>query len=257
MKFNHQVVKGRQDLGHREKVITFSSHKEVPYLVKRSKRRKKTISIKIDADGSVVVLCPWKTPTREIEQLLEEKKNWIFRSLAKHQKAKRFSSSVQNGKLVLLGEEYLLKYSWTSRKVNRVKIRGNAIIIESNVVSDADKKEEKIRRILIEWLRKRLEEVIIERVQKFQQIMHVQPKEIKIRKYKARWGSHNGRGILTFNLFLVMAPLRIIDYVVVHELAHLLENNHSKKFWQQVERVLPDYKQRRKWLKENGVSLRI
>ncbi len=240
-----------------KETVLISPQIRIPYLVRRSKRRKKTISIKIEENENVVVLCPWKTPKEEIEQLLRERGNWIIKTLAAHKRAKQRLPSIKNGKMMFLGKQYILKCSEGNGKRNKVRTEGATIIFESKKPVDAEKREEKTRKILINWLRKKAEDIINERVRKFQEIMYVQPREVKIRSYKARWGCHSGNGVLTFNLFLVMAPLEIVDYVVVHELAHLLENNHSIRFWSQVERILPDYAQRRKWLKENGMILRI
>ncbi len=75
---------------------------------------------------------------------------------------------------------------------------------------------------------------------------------ITIRNQKSRWGSCSGRGNLNFNCLLMLTPPEVIDYVVVHELCHRLEMNHSPRFWAEVEKVLPDYRSRRKWLAENG-----
>ena len=80
-------------------------------------------------------------------------------------------------------------------------------------------------------------------------------KRITIRGQRTRWGSCSGRGTLSFNWRLMMAPPKVLDYVVVHELAHRKEMNHSARFWAEVERILPDYKRRRKWLKDYGTQV--
>ncbi len=247
----------KQDTNYLEETTFILAELGIPYSVKRSKRRKRTLSIKIDENENVIILCPWRTSKNEIEQLLREKKNWITRTLIMRQKAKQRQSSIETGKIMFLGEQYVLKTPEAGRRQSNVRIDGTTIIVEIKETFGPEERSEKIRKTLVKWLRKRAKEIIGERVRKFQEIMNVQPKEIKIRNYKARWGSHNGKGVITFNLFLVMAPLEIVDYVVVHELAHLIENNHSKKFWCQVEKILPDYRQRRIWLRENGIILRI
>lgn len=94
--------------------------------------------------------------------------------------------------------------------------------------------------------------VIPPKVKYYAEIMNVHYGRITIRNQKTRWGSCSGKGNLNFNCLLMLAPEEVIDYVVVHELCHLLEMNHSKAFWQQVERVMPDYKKHRQWLKEHG-----
>ncbi len=95
------------------------------------------------------------------------------------------------------------------------------------------------------------------RVAYFQQFTGGSYNSISIRDQKTRWGSCSGRGNLSFNWRLILAPPEILDYVVVHELCHLTHMNHSKEFWELVGKVLPDYKDRRKWLKENGHTLRL
>lgn len=95
-------------------------------------------------------------------------------------------------------------------------------------------------------------EKIPERVRYYAEIMKVSYGRITIRNQKTRWGSCSGKGNLNFNCLLMLAPEKVIDYVVVHELCHLIEMNHSKAFWEQVERVMPDYKVQKQWLKDHG-----
>lgn len=95
-------------------------------------------------------------------------------------------------------------------------------------------------------------EVIPKKARYYAEVMNVHYGRITIRNQKTRWGSCSGRGNLNFNCLLMLAPDKVIDYVVVHELCHLIEMNHSKAFWQQVEHVMPDYKKHRQWLKEHG-----
>ncbi|SHI46022.1 hypothetical protein SAMN02745229_03118 [Butyrivibrio fibrisolvens DSM 3071] len=95
------------------------------------------------------------------------------------------------------------------------------------------------------------------RVQHFEKIMGVHHKKIAIRDQKTRWGSCSSSGTLSFNWRLIMAPPEVLDYVVVHELAHFTHMDHSKAFWATVESVLPDYEKHRKWLNEHGQELRV
>lgn len=94
--------------------------------------------------------------------------------------------------------------------------------------------------------------VIPMKVGHYANLMKVQYGRITIRNQKTRWGSCSEKGNLNFNCLLMLTPDKVVDYVVVHELCHLIEMNHSKTFWQQVEQVMPDYKKHRQWLKEHG-----
>lgn len=109
----------------------------------------------------------------------------------------------------------------------------------------------------LEKLVKFAKQVIPEKVAYYARIMDVSYGKISVRKQKTRWGSCSREGNLSFNVLLMMAPPEVLDYVVVHELSHRLEMNHSPRFWSHVETVLPGYKKSRKWLKENGNRLMI
>ena len=97
--------------------------------------------------------------------------------------------------------------------------------------------------------------VIPKRVEYFAEKIPVTYGRITIRNQKTRWGSCSGKGNLNFNCLLMLAPPEVLDYVVVHELCHRKEMNHSERFWREVENILPDYRERKKWLKENGERL--
>lgn len=96
---------------------------------------------------------------------------------------------------------------------------------------------------------------ITARVEHFAPLVGVRYGRIAIRKQRSRWGSCSSKGNLNFNCLLMLAPPEVLDYVVVHELCHLLEMNHSRRFWAEVRRVLPDFERARRWLKENGAGL--
>lgn len=99
--------------------------------------------------------------------------------------------------------------------------------------------------------------IIPEKVAYYSRVMGVPYGRISIRKQKSRWGSCSREGNLSFNCLLVMTPPEVLDYVVVHELSHRLEMNHSQRFWREVGRILPDYNKARMWLKENGNQLML
>lgn len=107
----------------------------------------------------------------------------------------------------------------------------------------------------IEQLREQARKLVTERVRYYAPIVGVTYGQIAIRTQHTRWGSCSSKGNLNFNCLLAVVPPEVLDYVVVHELCHRKELNHSSRFWSEVERVLPDYKTWRKWLKDNGLKL--
>ena len=107
----------------------------------------------------------------------------------------------------------------------------------------------------LDALKRQAREALPARAAHFAPLAGVTYGNITIRSQKSRWGSCSNRGNLSFNCLLMLAPSEVLDYVVVHELCHRLEMNHSPRFWAEVERVLPDYRVRRKWLKDHGGAL--
>lgn len=122
-------------------------------------------------------------------------------------------------------------------------------------VKERQKKAEDVQKLTIDEVKQLADlalKVIPEKTRYYAESMNVQYGRITIRNQKTRWGSCSGKRNLNFNCLLMLAPDEVIDYVVVHELCHLIEMNHSKAFWGEVERVMPDYKKRRQWLKDHG-----
>ena len=117
------------------------------------------------------------------------------------------------------------------------------------------KKEPALTNADIEKLCQKALSVIPDKVKYYAEIMGVTYGRITIRNQKTRWGSCSSKGNLNFNCLLMLMPDKVMDYVVVHELCHLKQMNHSKKFWMEVERYMPDYQNYKKWLNENGGAL--
>ena len=109
---------------------------------------------------------------------------------------------------------------------------------------------------IIDWYKEKALDILADRVSIYKEKIAI-PKKISIKTLTARWGSCNSKGELVFNWKLILAPLPVIDYVVIHELSHLKELNHSKHFWMIVAQIMPDYKKHIKWLKNNGHTLDI
>ena len=135
------------------------------------------------------------------------------------------------------------KKAWISKHIEKIK--------ETKERFEAEPTEKLTREKVIALAEEALK-VIPERVEYFAKVIGVTYGKITVRNQKTRWGSCSSKGNLNFNWKLVLMPPEILDYVVVHELAHRKEMNHSPLFWKEVAAVLPDYRERRAWLREHG-----
>jgi predicted metal-dependent hydrolase len=115
----------------------------------------------------------------------------------------------------------------------------------------------KAREVFIEWYKKAAYEKILERVEWYLQKTGLKYKEVKITNAQKRWGSCSHSGNLNFPWKLVMAPLPVIDYIVIHELVHLEVKNHTRTFWTKVKKLMPEYEKFEDWLKKNGYLLKL
>lgn len=224
------------------------NNRKVP--IKIEKSRRKTIAINIVFDGSVLVKAPSFMTDEAIGEFLMKKSSWISKKLQEVASLDLSSMKVRfkdGSTFSYLGQEVTLTIENITSKVCMVKKQENKLVVYTN--SDD---EDFIRQLVNKWYRLRAQEIINERVRYFSHFVNEKAKSVTIRNQKTRWGScTSGRG-LNFNYRLVMMPPEILDYVVVHELCHLKHMNHSREFWAEVERILPDMKIRKKWLKDNG-----
>jgi predicted metal-dependent hydrolase len=213
----------------------------------RSKRR--TIALIIERDGSFTVRAPMRAPRAAIETFIQQKADWIIRT---REKMKSIKSTVE--RQYVDGEKFL--YLGSSFDLKLVEFQKHLLHFDSGF-SLRCAAQAKGEQVFTRWYKARALEVISERVNQYAAQHNFTPKQIKISSAKTRWGSCSHNGTLNFTWRLVMAPLDVIDYVVVHELTHLRVKNHSSKFWNVVESIYPEYKKQRKWLRENGEKLSL
>ena len=223
--------------------------KDIEYTLVRSRR--KTASIYIERDGKVSVLVPEKLTARQVDDILESKRKWIYQSLAEWQdlNANRIQRDYVNGEgFLYLGRTYRLKL--VSDLPEPLMLKDGYFCLRATKASapDADA-------VFREFYRVKGATRIPPRVAYFQAKMGVKSKSIKIMELKHRWASCTTNGNLNFHWKCMMAPLTIIDYIVVHELAHLIHANHSTAFWNEVDKVMPDFQDRKNWLRDHGAGM--
>jgi len=222
------------------------------YLVKVERtKRSKTASLKVE-DEQVIIVVPRDLTIERVEQIVADKHHWILDKIALHQQATPASSKqyVSGEAFPYLGRNYRLKLlTGTYQPLKLVNGRLQLTLRESSI------QDYFTRGALIRWYKRNATRKFNEKVSRYAKVVGVKPNSINIKSFKSRWGSCSAEGDVDFNWVVVMAPNRIVDYIVVHELCHLLHHDHSTKFWNEVERVMPNYQECKEWLKVNGHKL--
>lgn len=236
-------------------------NRRIEFEIIRSSR--KTISIIVNADQELVVRSPKRTSIKNIKNLLKEKENWILEKLAKMSKIKnppKDKEFIRGDTLFYLGRECkLIPITEANIESLEIELVEEKLIIRFPVKLEDNKEKRKIeiRQKLIGWYRSQARIKINELINIHKKYLDVEPNKIVIKKQKKRWGSCSSKKNLNFNWKIIMAPLKVIEYLVVHELVHLIHPNHSKDFWQTVAKIIPDYEKKKEWLRINGRLLTI
>jgi predicted metal-dependent hydrolase len=214
-------------------------------------KRTKSATIKVE-DGTVVVVVPHELVQERIIKLLDGKTRWIKEKLALHfhNHSKSDKQYVSGESFSYLGRNYRLKVN--KGQYEPVKLSRGRFTVTLRIGSD---NPELIQDSLTSWYKQHAQAKLTEKAKRYAEIVGVTYASVGIKLYKSRWGSCSVDGNIDFNWHIIMAPNRIVDYVVVHELCHLIHHDHSPKFWKQVERVMPNYAECKEWLKVNGASL--
>jgi len=223
------------------------AYKGITYSLIKSNR--KTMSIYVERNGKVLVRAPKILTIDKINKIIELKNYWIHKSISelKELNKSKIRRQVVNGEgFLFLGKSYRLKIDKKSKKLS---LKNNFFIINPKEIKKA-------KRHFINFYKTKGESLINKRVKYYKKKLGVEPKRIRIRELKNRWASR-GSKTLNFHWKIVLAPISIIDYIIVHELAHYIKPNHSDEFWEIVESVMPDYNKRKDWLKINGAGLDI
>lgn len=213
-------------------------------MVKPSKiirSRRKNIALMIDKQGELIIKAPTFVTNRELYELVEKKQDWVLRKqreVLEQVKARQFSL-VDGAMLMFQGEEMTIHVGC----YKKIQIKEGQIYIPENPRADRTEKS------LCDWMKQQAAYLIEESLTHYAELLAVEYEDYKLSNARTRWGTCNSNHILRFSWRLVMCPQEILDYVVVHELSHIGCMNHSKVFWKRVEQILPDYKERRKWLR--------
>jgi predicted metal-dependent hydrolase len=219
------------------------------YTIRRH-RRARSLKISVTSQGAVVVTAPHGIPEFLISQFVKHHQDWIQRTqAAQHQKP----HPVTEDTVQLFGKKYELVLTTDIEKPLGVFVQGERVVVNQSRHVAARERAAKTK--LTSFLKRTAESYLRPRTHALAKTMNTTFGRLTLREQKTRWGSCSSQGNLNFNWRLVHYPPAIIDYVIIHELAHRHHMNHSTKFWEEVSKYDSEYRQHRLWLKRNGLSV--
>lgn len=208
----------------------------------RSKRR--TVQLSITNDARLVIRAPLRMPVSEINRFVESKAGWIREKkelILKRRALVLQPQFLEGSKVIYLGSYFTLSFV---PGINRPEIKDDLLLFPQ-------KHREHVAEALVKWYQREARSLFEKRVACYAAKTGLMCSSIRLSGARKRWGSCSSKNSLNFSWRLILAAPAAVDYVIVHELCHILHKNHSKRFWQAVETILPDYKSSRRWLREH------
>lgn len=208
---------------------------------------RKTLSLAIDPFGRLIVRAPRRCADERIFAFIRQKEDWILRKKAQMKGAgiELPSETLQGYKLFLLGEPYEITL-----------VKENVITIDTqNKRLFLPEKNAQTR--LVKWCKDNAKRILTQVTEKYAEKMSVAYQSVTITSARSRWGCCTFDNRLRYSYRLIFTPKEVVEYVVVHELSHILQKNHSSAFWREVEKFIPDWKRKRKWLREHGALMQL
>ena len=235
-------------------------NREIVFKIKRSNRRK-TVGIHIDPEKGVIVHSPQFLRVDEISEIVRKRAQWIIekRKFVRNQSQLNSVKEFVSGETFpYLGRKYRLKVKKSaSGKEECCSLINGRLLVQIERELDGKGVKEIVRKALIKWYLEHAHEKIPQRVKLYARQMGAWPERVEIKSYKRQWGSCSHNGVIRFNWKIITAPVTILDYVIVHELCHLIYPNHSAQFWEKLQTIIPNYKNRRNKLKEHSLQIGI
>jgi hypothetical protein len=235
-------------IGNTKNVFKEKSEMDITYQVKKSRKRRKTIALQISEKAELVIRAPSFMRMDEINRFVSQKQNWIERAIQNQrarlaaQANRRFAAGET---FYYLGEPHMLNVFFNPPVADGVTAKTPCI--HPNTPDNPALR----KRLLVDWYKEKARTLIPQRVDFFSRMMNLPYGNVKITSAQKRWGSCSARNDLSFSYRLVMTPPPVIDYVIVHELSHIRHKNHSARFWQQVQKIIPEHQTLRRWLKDH------
>ena len=226
---------------------------QLPYTIRRSARRKKTVAVTVDPARGVVLLAPEHLSPDELDGIVARRAEWIVRRLRHAESHGPLPSPrefVSGESVRYLGRHYRLKVQ--PHASGETKLHGGWLHVPA---PEGAQQTVQIRDAVITWFRRHAARRLPERVAAWRTKAGVPLPPVIVSNQQKRWGSCDRNGAIRLNWRIIQAPMRLVDYVVVHELVHLRHRGHGRDYWQAVGRVMPDYERRREDLRKCGAGL--
>lgn len=219
--------------------------------------RRRTVQIRVIGADRLEVAAPTGMPLEKIQLLLNGKAAWISRQIGrlKAAAANPANASLTHGATLLYqGVPHCLLLLADGNRKPHVTLHNNSICIHLTELIGQDN-DPTVYHTLKSWYGRQAQALLSERTLYWSGQIGVTPSRISLRDQKSRWGSCSSRKTISYNWRIIMAPPEVLDYLVVHELCHLIHPNHSPAYWREVSRWVPDYRGQRRWLRQNGSLL--
>ena len=221
-----------------------------PVAIRRSSRRR-TMELRVTRDSTIRVLCPASVTDQQIEEWIQSKSSWIDAKLLAN--SKRQSIVLPT---LQTGASWLYRGQDLTLRIERSECSGLELKQDVLVVAVVDAERETILKLLRSWYLNQAHERFLQRTVLFADRLSVQPARMQLKAYRSMWGRCNGRGEVAYDWRVIVAPDRVLDYLVIHELCHLKHFDHSRSFWSLVESQQPDYRDSRVWLTQHAAFVK-
>ena len=219
--------------------------------IKRT-NRKRTISLQVK-DNKLIINAPRTVSRKNLDEVIQRKQKWIKQRaiLNFEEQNLRNRKFIDNETFYFRGNEYRLSLIWGGKE--EVKIVDGLLLVTFKDDRSIDSKN--VKSLIEDWYVRESTKILNTRTYEFAKKMKVRPTEITVKNYVSKWGSCTAKNKISYNWRIIMAPDCIVDYLIIHELCHIIEHNHSKNFWNYVGTYCEDFQKKRKWLRENGHML--
>lgn len=236
-------------------IITLDAHTHIPYSIRESSRAKH-LQMRVIQTGIEVIVPKSRPLAQSPESFLQEHAQWLRRQWIQLQSLPQAwpANWSQGQPLWIAGGKSRLNICFTSKKTTKVWYdKALGIVVDLNTAHATDRQ---IAGAVIRWYRQAAKAQVATFVEAYSPKLGRWPTAVNIRQQRRRWGSCGASGSIQINWLLMLAPLEVLEYVVVHELCHLIHRHHGKRFWAKVQTLLPEYAAQEAWLKKSGAFLR-